>query len=186
MCFYLTSTLPKDADLDQLRPIFNDFNMGFHPIENEYIQSQLRSQELYFRATNAYCDCDTVIGSQINQQAYQNLMNSKKVKTLRKKQWSEAQIEAWILKKLKTKKPKQTQNLTPLEKDLELRRWTDFIHIILQNSSVSRVGLIKHWYDGGLENEKFIIRETKEVKASDISPEFLLNLREDILYEFYS
>jgi hypothetical protein len=67
MCFYLTSTLPKDVDLDALSPIFNDFNMGFQPIENEYIQLQLRSQELYFRAKNAYCDCDTVIGSQFNQ-----------------------------------------------------------------------------------------------------------------------
>jgi hypothetical protein len=113
-------------------------------------------------------------------------MYSKKVKTLRKKQWSEAQIGAWILKKLKSKKSKQTQNLTPLEIDLELKRWTDFIHIILQNSSVSRVGLIKHWYDVSLENERFTIRETKRVKTSDISPEFLLNLKEDTLYEFYS
>jgi len=63
MCYYITATLPKETNMERLKPLFEEFNMSFTPINNIYIEPQLRPGELYFRATKIYCDCDTVLGS---------------------------------------------------------------------------------------------------------------------------
>lgn len=54
-------------------------------LKNANVSYQLRPEELYFRATKDYCDCDTILGSLNRLNEYQTLLNSKKVKALRKK-----------------------------------------------------------------------------------------------------
>ena len=88
MCYYITSTLPKDVNLEELQQIFNNYNMEFSSIENKVVISQLRPGELYFRVTKEYCDCDTILGSLNNLQEYQTLLHSKKVRKLKKKKWT--------------------------------------------------------------------------------------------------
>ena len=97
MCYYITATLPKETNLERLRPLLEDFKMDFTQINNLNIETQLRPKELYFRATKSYCDCGTVLGSQNRSQEYEKLLKSKKVKTLRKKKWSDEQIHNWIM-----------------------------------------------------------------------------------------
>jgi hypothetical protein len=48
----------------------------------------------------------------------------------------------------------------------------------------SRVGLLLHWYRSSPENERFIIRQRQAVKMGEISPDLLMTLEEDVLYEF--
>ena len=62
MCFYITTTLPKKTDIISIRTILDRYNMAFTPIENNFLKSQFRPGELYFRATKDYCDCDTSLG----------------------------------------------------------------------------------------------------------------------------
>ncbi|KKL57919.1 hypothetical protein LCGC14_1646340 [marine sediment metagenome] len=85
MCFYITATLPKKTSLENLSSIINKYKMDFTEIQNKKIKSQLRSEELYLRATRGHCNCDSILGSLNPQQEYQKLYNSKKVKTLKKK-----------------------------------------------------------------------------------------------------
>jgi len=185
MCFYITATLPKDVDLEQLKDIFNEYNMAFNPIENDNIQSQLRTGELYFRATKDYCDCGTVLGSKSNLQEYKNLLNSQKVRTLKKKKWTDEEIDKWIKEKLQKKGTSTIgKKLTPMEIDKETERWLDFLRSLLDNKKASRIGLLKHWYEKGLQTEEITLTRTEKINIDKISPEFLLNLEEDVLYEF--
>ncbi len=185
MCFYITATLPKGVVLEELDNIFNEYNMAFNPIENESILSQLRSGELYLRATKDYCDCDTVLGSSNNLQEYQNLLNSQKVRNLKKKKWTDEQIDQWIKEKLQREGSSTLRKkLTPKEKENETKRWLDFLRSLLNTKKISRIGLLKHWYDGALDTEKITLTRTEKIPLKTISPEFLLNLEEDVLYEF--
>ena len=83
--------------MERLKSLLEDFNMSLISINNLNIETQLRPKELYFRATKSYCDCGTVLGSQNRSQEYEKLLKSKKVKTLRKKKWSDEQIHNWIM-----------------------------------------------------------------------------------------
>jgi len=185
MCFYITATLPEGTQLENLGSILDKYEMEFSQIHNLKVKSQLRPKELYFRATRSYCDCDSILGSLNRQQEYQKLYNSKKVKTLKKKKWSEERINDWIDDKLKNKDPKKRKKLTSLEIETKLNRWTKFIQELLNNKIVSRIGILKHWYSGGLEEEEFIVKKTEKILLNDISQELLLNLNEDTLYEFF-
>ena len=182
MCFYITATLPKQTDLIQLREIFNKFNMSFTPIENDFIKKQLRSGDLYLRATKDYCDCDTILGALNSSEEYKKLLESEKIRRLRKKKWTEEQIEEWIQNKLGHSNPK-FDKLTKLEKEQKFSRWNEFINAIL-SSKIEPIGLIKHWYSGDLNNAEFNIKQIKTIKMEEINEDLLLNLAEDVLYEF--
>ena len=183
MCYYLTATLPKETNLLSLNPILEKFNMSFTPIQNKTIETQLRPGELYFRATKKYCDCDTVLGSRNRPQEYEKLLKSKKIKTLRKKQWSDEQIEDWIMEKIATKSHKRGLKKTTQEIDEEINSWIDFVQNILKNNK--RIGLLKHWYKASLDNEEIQLKKTEQLNLVDLTAEKLLKLEEDVLYEFF-
>ena len=186
MCFYITATLPKNTVLEDFRNVFNKYNMAFSPLKNANVSSQLRPEELYLQATKDYCDCGTILGSYNQLKSYEKLLNSKKVKTLRKKKWTEEEIDKWIKEKLNRKEPSpHRKKLTPLEEELEINRWLDLLHGLLDSKKVSRVGLLKHWYTGGLHDEEIHIKRTEKAKLTAITSDFLLNLEEDVLYEFF-
>ena len=183
MCFYITATLPKKTDIESVRDILNRYNMVFSPIDNKTFSSQLRSGELLFRATKDYCDCDTSLGVLNQDKSYQVLLNSKKVKTLRKKKWTESQIDEWIKEKLQKKSPHSKRSITENERQLDVERWVNFIQEILKK--VKRIGVFKHWYSGSIENEELSIKRTERINLQDLNTNSLLNLEEDVLYEFF-
>ena len=183
MCYYITATLPKETDMERLKPLLEEFNMSFTSINNVYIKPQLRPGELYFRATKKYCDCDTVLGSRSRSQEYEKLLKSKKIKTLRKKQWSDEQIDNWIMEKIATRSHKKGLKKTSLEVDEEINNWIDFVQGILK--TVKRIGLLKHWYKSHLDNEEILLKKTERLNLKDFTADKLLKLEEDVLYEFF-
>ncbi|MFX0074196.1 MAG: hypothetical protein ACFE96_02040 [Candidatus Hermodarchaeota archaeon] len=183
MCYYITATLPKEADLLSLKPVFEKHKMSFTSVMNEKVLAQLRPGELYFRATKKYCDCDTILGSQTRPQEYENLLKSKKVKTLRKKNWSEQQIEAWIMEKIAKKPHKKGLKKTSREIEEEINNWINFVNVILNTNK--RIGILKHWYNSSLISEDIRIKKTEQINLKDLTEEKLLNLEEDVLYEFF-
>ena len=160
--------------------------MAFSPLENSYVSSQLRPEDLYLRATKNYCDCDTVLGSYNQLKSYQKLLSSKKVKTLRKKKWTDEEIDKWIKEKLNNNEPKHRKKLTLLEEEQEINRWLDLLHGLLDSKKISRIGLLKHWYTKGLDDEDFTIKKIEKVNINTVNSDFILNVEEDVLYEYYS
>ena len=185
MCFYITATLPKGTQIENIRGILELYKMEFSEIHNPKVQAQLRPGELYFRATKDYCDCDTVLGSLNSLQDFQNISKSKKIKALKKKNWTDDEINNWINEKLKTKQDKKSKRVNPLERDEKLNRWINFLHDLLNNKSVSRIGILKHWYTSGLKDEEITIKKTEKITINQVTPDLFLNLSEDTLYEFF-
>ncbi|MFX1456559.1 MAG: hypothetical protein ACFFDB_14380 [Promethearchaeota archaeon] len=184
MCFYITATLPKGTHIEEITEILESHQMKFSEIDNQKVKSQLRLGELYFRLTKDYCDCDTILGSLNSLQEYQTLTKSKKVKALKKKKWTDEQINDWIKEKLKNSEKDPNKKYTPTEMNLKLCRWTNFLHELLDKKKVSRIGLLKHWYVRGLEEEEIKIVKTEQIGIKQVNSDLLLHLSEDILYEF--
>jgi len=185
MCYYITATLPKGTKLDSLKPILEKFGMDFSLLKNPNITSQLRPNEIYLRATKSYCDCNTTLGSRSITPEYNKILKSQKVRSLRKKQWTDEQIHLWILEKINNKKPKGHDNLTPIEKDIEINNWINFLTKVFDNNKLTRVGILKHWYSKGLSNEDFLIKNTERISVKKLNSNILLNLEDDVLYEFH-
>lgn len=184
MCYYITATLPKDTKLDSLKPILGKFDMAFSILKNTNITSQLRPDEIYLRATKSYCDCNTSLGSRSITPEYNKMLKSQKIRELRKKRWTDEQIHLWILEKINNKKPKGHDNLTPIEKDIEINNWINFITNVLSKNKLNRVGLLKHWYSKGLSDEEFLIKNTERISLKELNSGILLNFEDDVLYEF--
>ncbi|MHA2049349.1 MAG: hypothetical protein ACW986_07015 [Promethearchaeota archaeon] len=184
MCFYITATLPEGTQVNSFRKILDEYHLAFTQVNNPLVVSQLRPGELYLRATKSYCDCDTVLGSLNSLQDFQKLSNSKKVKTLRKKKWSEEEISMWINDRLKAKQDKKKNKHSPIEESLKSVAWIKFLHSLLDKKVVSRVGLLKHWYTKGLTDEDIKLKKTERITVNNLTREFLLNIEEDVLYEF--
>jgi len=53
-------------------------------------------------------------------------LNSKKVKALRKKKWIKSEIDEWIRMKLWNKHSHVIRSITEKERNLDLKRWTNF------------------------------------------------------------
>ena len=184
LCFYIAATMPKGTQIENIREILELYKMEFSEIHNPMVQAQLRPGELYFRATKDYCDCDTVLGSLNSLQDFQTISKSKKIKALKKKNWTEEEINNWINDKLRTKQNKHRKKFNPIERNEKLNRWINFLHDLLDNKTVSHIGLLKHWYTRGLENEDIKIKNTQKISINKVTPDFLLNIEEDLLYEF--
>lgn len=185
MCFYITTTLPKDAEIESIRNILDQYNMAFSPINNKHVSPQLRPGELYFRATREYCDCDTSLGLLNRDRSYKKLLNSKKVKSLRKKKWTESEIDEWVRNKLQKKPVHTKSSITESERQLDIERWANFIFEIINSKKVSRIGILKHWYRYGLQEEEIFLQRTEKLYLDEINSNFLFNLEEDVLYEIF-
>ena len=185
MCYYITTTLPKDTEIDSIKTILDRYNMAFSPINNINLSSQLRPGELYFRATKDYCDCDTSLGILNRESEYQILLSSKKVKTLKKKKWTESEIDEWIRKKLQKKPSHSKRSTTEKERQLDIDRWVNFILEIINSNKATRIGILKHWYRYGLHDEVITIKRTVKSYIDEAKSELLLDLEEDVLYEFF-
>lgn len=48
------------------------------------------------------------------------------------------------------------------------------------------IGILKHWYKFGLDNEKIELTRTTHINLKDLNSNTLLNLEEDVLYEIMS
>jgi hypothetical protein len=185
MCYYITLKLPNDKELEKVREILYDYNMIFSQINNKSIQSYLNAGQLNFRPTKDYCDCDTAIGAFNRQNEYEKLLQSKKVRNLRKKKWTQKQIDKWIWEKLNKTTPHVKKSVTPMEREKEIKKWNNFLHEIINLESISQIGILKHWYNSNLENEELILKRKENVNLNGVDKEFLMYLEEDVLYEFF-
>ncbi|MFX1521195.1 MAG: hypothetical protein ACFFCD_14880 [Promethearchaeota archaeon] len=188
MCYYITATLPKGTKIDALMPVFDNYEMAFSPVNNEHVKSQLRHGELYFRPTQGYCDCDTVLGSLDISQKHEALVDSKKVKKLRKKGWSEEEINNWVTEKMQKERAKKQKKdkYWPEFRNQQATRWINFLRELLDTELISHLGLLIHWYKSGLDSEQIEIKKTQRINIESNSEEILMNLKKDVLYEFFT
>lgn len=55
---------------------------------------------------------------------------------------------------------------------------------MLTSDYTRRIGLLLHMYHGGIESERISIVRREIVKLAELTPELLMRIKEDVLYEF--
>ncbi len=153
--FYLPDILEKN-DVDFL-PI---------PCPDAIIQE--KKSDHCFRPFNNHCDCNTTLGEYFRKKddiAKSKLKKMKKIYSSLEEAENEVQRQIDVWKDL-------------LRKDIETQRWVKFLQGIF--SKVWRINIILHWQS----KDPFIIKRIEKRQHTEITTDLLLNIEEDVMYEF--
>jgi hypothetical protein len=185
MCHYITATLPRNVNPESVAPTFEEHKLGFELISNPHVSGQIDSGDWYILTTRGHCDCGTAIGSLCHSNVGKPVSYERELNKFRKQGWSEAKIQRWVEQKEQTKERHQREDearatgSTP-----ELNQWVEFISELLESGKSRKLGLLLHWYQGGIESERINILGREKVKLTELNPERLMKMNEDMLYEF--
>lgn len=188
MCHFITATLPKDADLKKSKEIFKSHHLRFKEIENVSVREHLEKGDFYILTTKRMCDCGTDLASQKESYLLDNANfqrhNDKSIEKLKAKGWSEAKIQRWQKEiKLDAEKDRREEELSHGYSTKRAEDWTKFIQEILASKAAKRIGILVHQYSGRLDNQiKILDKET--IKIKNLTPQFLVEMNEDVIYDF--
>ena len=185
MCHFITVTLPLNVDADSVAPIFRSHGLGFELVSNPYVSAQLEAGDLYLLTTRGHCDCGTALGSLDGSGAPDDPSYERELKKFRKHGWSEAKITRWLEQKEQTKEKHGREAEARFKGSTqELNHWGGLITDVLKSGCARRIGLLLHMYRGGIETERISILRREKVKLAEFTPELLLRIKEDVVYEF--
>ncbi len=187
MCLYITGVLPRGVDRVAIEPILIEHRLAFSPLGNQFVQAQLRPDESYVRATSSFCDCATPIGSGPRgpSESQEAAHDARRVEELRKKGWGAAKIERWLDQQARTRRRDvRVRRVRDADEATTLDRWRLGIEAL--SLQAKRVGLLLHWYQGGLDSERIRIARREEVPIAALTVERLRGIDEDVLYLFFA
>jgi len=189
MCHFITATLPKDADLEKSAEVFNAYQLRFKEMENESVREHLEKGDYYIFTTKGICDCGTVLASQDPKNYQPDETDApeyidKVIEKLRAKGWSDAKISRWQKEsELNDEKTKREEAQTHEQAMTSAEDWVNFIQDILSSKATKRIGILVHEYKGSLDSRIEILgKETVPLKK--LGPKFLVEMHEDVIYDF--
>lgn len=186
MCYFITATLPANAQIEKLQPIFHQFGLSFSFCDNPFIIKQLPPLFHYFRATKKHCDCGTALGSgrRMQAQTATHFDQEKEIEKLQNKGWGEHKIHAWILQKEQHYEKKMSKLKSSQEQNQESAQdWLRFLQTILNSQETSSIGLLLHFYKTNPETEKFSIQTSHPISLTDVDTNWLTFFQDDTLYQ---
>lgn len=68
----------------------------------------------------------------------------------------------------------------------DLTRWLAFVDAVLASSQVAELGLLLHFYRGGIEDEEVTVRERRRVGRDEDRATLLHGMEHDVLYLFHA
>lgn len=185
MCHYITVSFPHNVNVVSVAPMFESHRFGFELISNPHVSAQLEAGDLYLLTTRGHCDCGTALGSLNGSVTPDDLSNERELKKFRKQGWSEAKINRWLEQKEQTKEKHLREAEAQAKGSThELNQWVRLITDVLTSGYAHRVSLLLHMYHGGIESERIGILQRDKVKLTDLSPDLLMRIKEDVVYEF--
>jgi hypothetical protein len=185
MCHYITVTLPHNVNANSVAPIFESHKLGFDLISNPHVSAQLEAGDLYLLTTRGHCDCGTALGSLNVSAAHDGLSYERELKKFRSQGWSEAKITRWLEHKEQTKEKHLREDEARAKGSThELNQWLKLITNVLKSGYALRIGVLLHMYHGGIESERISIVRREKVKLAELTPELLMRIKEDVVYEF--
>jgi hypothetical protein len=181
MCHFITATLPRRADVARLTEIAEQHRRALKPLRNAHVEGQLESDLQYHLTTIGHCDCGTELGSARRvRDRSQKIGRPEQFAKLRRRGWSASKIERWLEQKTsRSAQVKRASSDTP-----DAGEWCLFIREVLASPYTDSFGLLLHWYGGALDSERIELRGREVILARDIEATDLLDLTEDVLYEF--
>jgi hypothetical protein len=185
MCHYITATLPHVVEPDSVANIFESHKLGFELISNPHVAEQVNSPDWYILTSRNHCDCGTAFGSLNHRDtAAKGSSYDRELKKFRKQGWSEAKMQRWLEQKEQTKERHRRKDEDLVQGGSpELDRWIELLNELIGSGPAPRVGLLLHWYHGSIEGERIKIQRRERVRLSEVNPERLMKIEEDVLYE---
>lgn len=181
MCHFVSAVLPVKAADTELDAIAHKYGKQLKPQSNVSIQAQIGPAERYFMITAAHCDCGTPLGAQLRCEAVRRGNRMDERKRLRLKGWSEAKIDRSLQQKHEHLGILE-QSKTSAGQDA-METWIAFLGEVLNSGKTSSIALLLHMYAGSVGDPiQLIGREV--VRARDVDPAILGQMKEDVLYEF--
>jgi hypothetical protein len=187
MCHFISGLIDNQTALDDLNKIGQDNSITFDKCDNDFVRGQLRPTEEYLIKRTKTCDCGTQLGlvTRTNSPDTERI-EKREVDKLEKKGWSETKIKRWLADREKTiekDKIKYDRIVNGVHMDIE--NWIDYLNKIFTGTSIRHFGLFLHWYKGGLEDERIKIKNRIKIRLSDLTPDSLLKMDEDVIYEVW-
>ncbi|MFX1284775.1 MAG: hypothetical protein ACFFB5_14035 [Promethearchaeota archaeon] len=168
ICYQIILSASKNVSRDQISDILerNEIDFISIPCPNAIIRE--KKNDNCYSPFNRHCDCDTTLGAFLRKKDRITKTKRRKMKKVysspqESEKEVQRQLEAW--KEL-------------LKNDIETQRWISFLQDIF--SKVWRINIILHWQS----HDPFIIKRVETKYHTEITPDLLLNIEEDVLYEF--
>src|SRR5262245_17492241 len=185
MCHYVTATMSAVGDEAAVRRIAKGYLLRWEPIENPSVRRILESGEKYFFTTHGMCDCGTDLGSALRiDNSLRPPDHEREAKMLRKKGWGTAKIERRRNDRQadferRVAEAEARKNRPPHNAQI----WCDFVRAVIAARAARSIGLLLHFYHTRIDGERIPIAGRRVVLESELTPECLLEMEEDVLYE---
>jgi hypothetical protein len=187
MCHYITATVPDKDEIASVASIFKSHGMGFELISNPHVTQQIEPRDRYILTSGKFCDCGTALGSLHDQTSAKPIDYGMQVRKFQKQGWSKAKIQRWLDEKEQTKTRHLRKDAASAKAGaLEIDRWIALLNELINIRQIPAVGILLHWYHGSVESERIKIKRRHRVKLAEITPEWLMRIEEDVLYEITS
>ena len=185
MCHFITGLIDKHVSPDDLNEVGHDNAIVFARCDNDFVTSQLKPNEAYLVKRTKFCDCGTQLGLVTRTNAPDTTrVEKREVDKLKKKGWSETKIERWLADKERTiEKDKIKYDGIVNGVHVDIANWIDYINKVFAGTKIEHFGLLLHWYKGGPESERVKLKDRVIIKLKRLTPDTLLKMDEDVIYE---
>ncbi len=168
-----------------IAPILPAHWLAFTPLDNPFVQAQLRADESYVRATSSWCDCGTPLGEARRgpSESQEAAHEARRIDELRKRGWGAEKIERWLDQQTRTRRrDARVRKARDSAESVALDTWRLGLDALARKAG--RVGLLLHSYHGGPASERIQIVRREEMPIAALTIEQLREIEEDVLYLF--
>ncbi|MFM7855005.1 MAG: hypothetical protein ACKO96_24535 [Flammeovirgaceae bacterium] len=187
MCHFITGLIDKQTTLDDLNKVGHDNAITFDKCDNAFVRVQLKTNEDYIVKRAKFCDCGTHLGLATRTKSPDNSrVEKREVDKLKKKGWSETKISRWLTDREKTiEKDKARYDRIVNGVDIDIENWINYLNQVFKETKIQHIGLLLHWYKGGLESERIKVKDRIRIRINDLTGDTLLKMDEDVIYEVW-
>jgi hypothetical protein len=185
MCHFITGLIDKQLSLDDLNKAGHDNAITFDKCDNDFVKTQLKATEDYLVKRTKFCDCGTQLGlTTRTSRPDTTRVERREVDKLKKKGWSETKIQRWLTDREKTiEKDKIKYDRIVNCVHIDIMNWIEYINMVFTKTKIEQFGLLLHWYKGGVKSERIKLKDRVKIKLCDLTPDTLLKMEEDVIYE---
>lgn len=181
MCRFVTAVLPAAAPHEALDASARTHGRRFLRLSSPSVTRQLAPAEAYFLTTLGHCDCDEPLGALRRKRDDDGKDMARK---LARKGWNENKIARAVAQK--REQAMAADGVQRRRADDDLTRWLGFVDAILVSAQVDELGLLLHFYGGGVEEEEVTVRERRRVGRDEDRAALLHGMEHDVLYLFHA
>jgi len=166
VCIKIGVVFPKKYNKSNIVGLLAEYNFSFSPINNVYVLSQLSEEYEFLEATESSCECYSGIGSfELYTKDNEELLAQLEDETL-----------AEIMRKEDIQKKQQFKE--------DAQKWEKFITKLVIDYNVEKFGLLMHFYNESIHNEKFKILDKTFIRFDEVNTEYIMKMKPDIIYYF--